>query len=155
MSFKKDQHLYESVENNLRSSIPFISKNVHKTLNEWSFGEKLGLFAKEMHNKVLDAAHNLNLVANTSAKKNAQRIRDELLTAHYSRELGTSVKNIKNMLASPPGSEERVRIERKIKTIGRANPTISALQKSSGEAIKRYTKNIDTSYAALMSKRSP
>ena len=60
-----------------------MAKNIQQNLKEWSFAEKIGLFGKEVHNRVLDAAHKLNWSVNFDAKKDARRIRDELLTAHY------------------------------------------------------------------------
>jgi hypothetical protein len=155
MISKKDQYLYESVEYNIRKSIPYMAKNIQQNLKEWSFAEKIGLFGKEVHNRVLDAAHRLNWSVNFDAKKNARRIRDELLTAHYSREFGKSPKNIRNILALPAGSNERIAFEAKLKALGARNPLIGSLQKDADTTIKRYSDRINKSMAVLRSKRSP
>jgi hypothetical protein len=155
MISKKDQYLYESVESNIRKSIPFMAKNIQQNLKEWSFAEKIGLFGKEVHNRVLDAAHKLNWSVNFDAKKDARRIRDELLTAHYSREFGKSPKNIRNILSLPPGSTERVGFEARVKALGARNPLIGSLQKDADISLKRYSDRINKSMAALRGKRSP
>lgn len=155
MISKKDQYLYESVESNIRKSIPYMAKTIQQNLKEWTLPEKIGLMGKEVHNRVLDAAHRLNWSINFDAKKNARRIRDELLTAHYSREFGKSPKNIRNILSLPPGSNERIAFEAKVKALGARNPLIGSLQRESDIAMKKYSDRINKSMAVLRGKRSP
>jgi len=155
MTNKKDQFLYEEVESVLRDAIPSISKNIHHSMNEGVFAQQLGLFAKEYHNRVLDAAHRLNISANMSAKKSSRRIRDELLNAHYAQELNTSQKNVRNIMALPSSDPQRISFEAKIRTIGKVNPNIGALQKSSNATLANYHNKVASSFRELTTPRTP
>lgn len=153
----QDIFLYEQVESHLRDSIPDIAKNIHSNLNESSsFMQNFGLMAMEYGNKIIDKAHRLNLSANMSAKKNASRIRDELLTSHYASELGMKKKHIDTILNYyAPNHPERVSLEAKINTIGKVNPTIGALQKSSKDTVRGYADRVKQSYDKLTTPRTP
>ena len=156
MKSTQDQFLYEEVESTIRNSIPNISKNIHNTLNEWTIGQKIGLFGKEIHNKILDAAHRLNFASNFADKKEAQRIKDELLTSHYASALGMKKKNITNILNYLPANDpDRISLEAKIKTLGKVNPVIGSLERSSNRTISNYGTKASKSYAVLRGSRSP
>lgn len=155
MNKNQDQFLYEKVDDLLRSSIPLLSKTIYENLNEWTTTEKLGLFAKEIHNRVLDAAHKLNFSANFTRKKEAQRIRDELLTSHYSAALGMKRKNITNILSMAPNEPERISLEAKIRTLGKVNPLIGDLESSANRTITNYGRKASKSYNVLRGQRSP
>lgn len=153
----QDIFLYEQVESHLRDSIPDIAKTIHSNLNESSsFMRDFGLMALEYGNKIVDQAHRLNLSANMSAKKNASRIRDELLTSHYATELGMRKKHIDTILNYyAPNHPERISLEAKINTIGKVNPTVGNLQKSAKGTVKRYADRVKQSYDKLTTPRTP
>jgi hypothetical protein len=157
MKNKSDKELYEEVESKLRDSIPFIAQNVHSSLNESSnLMRKMGLFAAEYGHRIVDAAHRLNLSANMASKKNASRIRDELLTSHYSAELGMKKNHINTILNFyPQNHPDRISLEAKIRTVGRVNPIIGSLQKTSTATIGNYKDKINKSYSVLTTPRTP
>jgi hypothetical protein len=155
MSSKQDKFLYEEIEFTIRNSIPSISRNIHRNLNESSILNNLGLFAKEYHNRILDAAHRLNISANMSAKKDSRRIRDELLTSHYAQELNTSQKNVRNIMRLPSSDPERISFENKIRTIGRVNPNIGGMQKASSATLAKYHNKVADSFLTLTTPRTP
>lgn len=151
----QDQKLYEEVEHALRSSIPSMSKNIQEGFFK-NMARKTGLFGQEMFNRALSAAHETNLAANVNAEKNRRRIEDTVLHSHYATELGMKEKDVHNILTNfPPMHPDRIDLEAKIATLGKINPNIGALQRSSERLKQEYASHAIKSFNVLTTPRTP
>jgi len=156
MNNNQSKILSEKAEFTLRYAIPYIAQNIHEANKIKNAVAKTSLFAREMGNRALEAAHDLNIAAKTESAAEVARIRDTLLTAHYSHALGMKASHINNILNHlPPNDPQRQALEAQIHTIGRTNPSIGSLQRAADTTHKNLTGSMVQSFQTLVGPNSP